>query len=213
MEFVSYTEAWSALEQQGLVEAERTDAELHLGLHDHPQVVVIDVAANDHRLASKLPPEVPRVPRAALPLIVEGIVHKLRLDPILLIPVGQWREVFDAVSNGMAENETWKAIDQMASVELNTRDPLLLGPGDQHTLRELLRVLLSDGSRDTQGLSIAATGSSILIELLPCGQMILFLGNPPMAAQVREVISHAAASGASAPSPDAAKRAPQRRHS
>lgn len=213
MEFVSYSDAWTALRQQGLEEAERTNTELHLGLRESDQVVVIDVAATDHRLAAKLPPEVRRVPRQAIPAIVEGLIHKLRLDPVLLIPVGCWREIFDAVSFGMAENETWKAIDQMASVELNTRDPLLVSPGDQHTMRELLRVLLTDGTRDSQGLSVAAAGTSILIEILPCGQMILFLGNPPMASLAREVIDHAARSGDSTPSPDAAKKAPQRRHS
>jgi len=213
VEFVSYSEAWSALQQQGLEEAERTEHELHLALREHDQVVVIDVAASDHRLAGKLPPTVRQVPRAAIPAIVEVLVHKLRLDPVLLIPVGHWREIFEAVSFGMAENETWKAIDQMASVELNTRDPLLLGPGDHHTMRELLRVLLTDGTKDTQGLSVAATGSSILIEVLPCGQMILFLGNPHMGAQVNEVIDQVAPKGASTPSPEAAKKAPQRRHS
>lgn len=213
MEFVSYSEAWSALQQQGLEEAERTNTELHLGLRENDQVVVIDVAASDHRLAAKLPPQVRRVPRQTIPVIVEGLIHKLRLDPVLLVPVGCWREVFDAVSTGMAENEAWKAIDQMASVELNTRDPLLVSPGDQHTMRELLRVLLSDGSRDSQGISVAATGSSILIEILPCGQMILFLGNPMMARQAHEIIDHAGRSGDSTPSPEAAKKAPQRRHS
>lgn len=212
MEFVSYAEAWPALAQLGLEEAESTDSELHLALRDDDQLVVIDVAADDHRLASKLPPEVRKVPRAAMPSIIEGIVHKLRLDPLLLIPVGRWREIFEVVSFGMAENEVWKAVDQMASVELNTRDPLLLGPGDHHTMCDLLRVLLADGTKDSQGLSIAATGTRILMELLPSGQMILFLGNPHMASQVTEVLDHAA-SGASASAPDASKKAPQRKHS
>ncbi|MBM4112284.1 MAG: hypothetical protein FJ253_02745 [Phycisphaerae bacterium] len=212
MEFVSYAEAWPALRQQGLEEAERTDAELHLALRETEQVAVIDVATTDHRSAAKLPPEVRRVPRQSIPLIVEAIVHRLRLDPVVLIPVGRWREVFDAVAFGMAENEVWKAVDQMASVELNTRDPILLGPGDHHTLRELLRVLLADGTKDSQGLSIAASGTSILIELLPCGQMILFMGNPAMAVQVGDVIDQAGRSDSTA-APDSAKQAPQRRHS
>lgn len=212
MEFVSYAEAWPALQQQGLEVADSTAAELHLALRDDDQVVVIDVAAEDHRLAPKLPPTVRKVPRAAMPSIVEGVVHKLRLDPVLLIPVGHWREIFEAVSFGMAENEVWKAVDQMASVELNTRDPILLGAGDHHTMGELLRVILADGTKDTQGLSIATTGTSILMELLPSGQMILFLGNPHMAAQVNEVIDQAV-SGASASAPVASKKAPHRRHS
>lgn len=213
MEFVRYSEAWSALQQQGMEEAERTESELHLGLRDTDQVVVVDIAADDHPLAAKLPPTVRRVPRAAMASIVEGIVHKLRLDPVLVIPVGKWRELIEAVSFGMAEHESWKAIDQMASVELNTRDALLLGPTDHHTLRDLVQVLLTEGSKDSQGLSVAAPGSSILIEVLPCGQMILFLGNPHMAGVAGEVIDHAAASGTSTASPDAAKRAPQRPHS
>lgn len=213
MEFVSYSEAWAALQQQGLEEAERTETELHLALRETPQVVVIDVAASDHRLAASLPPEVRRVPRAAIPVIVEGIVHKLGLDPVLVIPVGRWRSVFEAVSTGMAHSEAWKAIDQMASVELNTRDPLMLGPTDHHSLGELLRVLLTDGTKDIQGISVAAPGSSMLIEVLPSGQMIIFLGNAHLAAQAREVIDQAAAKGGSTPSPLSAKKAPQRPHS
>ena len=38
MEFVSYSEAWAALQQQGLEEAERTETELHLALRETPQV-------------------------------------------------------------------------------------------------------------------------------------------------------------------------------
>ncbi|MBX3355512.1 MAG: hypothetical protein KF724_07410 [Phycisphaeraceae bacterium] len=213
VEFISYSEAWPALQLQGLEEADRNDRELHLGLLEDERVVVIDVAANDHRLAATLPGTVLRVPREAMPAIVEGVVHKLRIDPVLLIPVGHWRDVFDAVSFEMAENAPWKAIDQMASVELNTRDPLLLGPGDHHTLRDLVRALLKAGSNDTQGISVAATGTKILIEVLPCGQMIVFAGNPHLGAQVREVIDHAAANGPGTPSPDSEKRAPQRPHS
>jgi len=217
VEFVSYSEAWAALQQQGLEEAERTDTELHLALRESPHLVVIDIAASDHRLAVSLPPEVSRVPRQAMPAIVEGLAHRLRLDPVLIIPVGRWREVFEAVSSGMAPNETWMAIDQMASVELNTRDPIMLGPVDHMTLRDLLRVILTDGTKDTQGVSVAAPGSSLLIEVLPSGQMILFMGNAHLAVTAREVIDHAVAAatatGDSTPSPDAEKKAPQRRHS
>lgn len=212
VEFVSYADAWPALRQQGLEEAERTQSELHLSLRDTDQLAVIDVAAADHPNAAKLPPEVRRIPRACIPQAIEAIVHKLRLDPVVLIPVGCWREVFAAVAFGMAENEEWKAVDQMASVEFNTRDPILLGPAEHHTLRDLLRVLLADGTKDSQGISIAATGTSILIEVLPSGQMILFMGNPHLAAQVGEVIDHAAKND-STPAPDSAKQAPQRRHS
>ncbi|MFO0893979.1 MAG: hypothetical protein U0574_03350 [Phycisphaerales bacterium] len=193
VEFVSYPEAWTALRQQGLEECIRTGTELHLGLRESDDLVVLDVAADDHPLAPQLPPEVRRVPRSCLPTIVESVVHRLRVDPVLLIPVGTWREVFDAVAFGMAENEGWKSVDQSASVELNTRDPLMLGPADFHTMRDLLRVLLADGTRDTQGMSIAATGTQLLIEVLPKGQMIIFLGNAHLGRQVAEVVDQAAA--------------------
>src|SRR5690606_33903642 len=79
-----------------------------------------------------------QIEKPRLSKVVEHIMHLLNFEQVLLIPVGKWRKVFDAVAFSLASNEDWQAMDATATVELNTRDPLLCDPGDFHTVIALI---------------------------------------------------------------------------
>lgn len=188
MEFVENDLTWNRLRKQGVVEIDRADPELHLDLDESTDVAVLDVAADDHESVNKLPKAVMRVPRKAFGPIVEGVLHKLRIAEAVVIPVGCWRRVFEAVAQPMSQHAQWTQIDSAATVELNTRDPLLVLQGNHHLLRDLVNSVVATGSAPDQGVSVVAIGVRLLIEVLPNGQMIVFAGDAALAGNARAVV-------------------------
>ena len=189
MEFIEHPLTWSRLRAQGVLSAEEPEGELRIDLDDSTRVVTFDVAAIDHPDASRLPAGIVRVERAEIGPIVEGIVHKLKLPEVVAIPVGKWRSVFEAVAKPMSVHGQWRAIDAAATVELNTRDPLLFGPEHHHLLRDLVDAVTL-GERAAQGIAVVGVGMRVVVEVLPIGQMIVFAGDEHLAHPVRAVIDH-----------------------
>jgi len=122
VEFIDLDEAWADLRRQGVVKVVDSPKELRLEL-DGDAAVVMDIATEDHPEVGDLPATIRRVPRGAVANFVEAIVHKMHLQQTYAIPVGRWREIFDAVSDGMAGNAAWREVDTSASIEMNKRDP------------------------------------------------------------------------------------------
>jgi len=193
VEFVGYTEAWRDLAQGGVVEAERTDAVLRVALEETPGGEVVEVAAVDHAHASQLPADVVRLSRDRMAELVERIVHKMHLTRVCVIPVGKWRQVFEAVADGMAQNEKWRAVDSAANVELNTRDPLVVQPADHHTLRDLVAAVLKHGTHPTHGIAMAAMGTPLVIEAMPAGELAVYAGKASIATEVRHLLDQVVA--------------------
>lgn len=189
MEFVEHPLTWNRLRTQGVVTSEDVPGQLRIDLDDSTAVVTFDVAAQDHPQVGSLATAIRRVPRAEFGPIVEGIVHKLKLPETVVIPVGTWRDVFEAVAKPMSVHEQWRAIDAAATVELNTRDPLLFGPEHHHLLRDLVDAVTS-GERTAQGIAVVGVGMRVVVEVLPIGQMIVFAGDEHLAHPVRAVIDH-----------------------
>ncbi len=191
MEFVDLEEAWAPLRRQGVVKAVDSPKELRLELADSDSVVVLDIATQDHPHAKDLDASIRRVPRGAIANFVESVVHKMHLQRTFAIPVGRWREVFDAVSEGMAGNAAWREIDTSASIELNKRDPIAFALADAHTLRHLIRTLLSASGAADHGLTLCSDGAPLVLEIMPRGELIVFAGHASLARQCEELLSHA----------------------
>jgi hypothetical protein len=189
VEFADHTPTWTRLRAQGVLSAEDPAGELRIDLDESTPVVTFDVAAHDHPEARTLPAGIVRVARAEIGPIVEGIVHKLKLPETAVIPVGTWRRVFETVAKPMSVHGQWRAIDAAATVELNTRDPLVFGPEHHHLLRDLVTAVI-EGERPDQGVSVVALGVRVVIEVSPGGQLIVFAGDEHLAAPVRSVIEH-----------------------
>ena len=100
--------------------------------------------------------------------------------------MGKWRSVFDVVAFSLATNEEWPRIDAAATVELNSRDPLLADAGDLHLLCDLIKALLQDSEKPDQGLMMISVGQSVVVEVVPTGGVRLSFGNRAIADEVAE---------------------------
>jgi hypothetical protein len=118
--------------------------------------------------------------------VVERILHKLHQNQIILIPVGKWRSIFDAVAFSLAGNDEWQVIDAAATVELNSRDPLLSDTGDLHLLCALLKALMQDSETPDQGLTVITAGVPIAMEIVPSGGIRMSFGNKAVAEEIAE---------------------------
>lgn len=190
MEFIDLDEAWADLRRQGVVKVVDSPKELRLEL-DGDAAVVMDIATEDHPEVGDLPKSIRRVPRGAVANFVEAIVHKMHLQQTYAIPVGRWREIFDAVSDGMADNAAWREVDTSASIEMNKRDPLVFGPANAHTLRDLVKTLLHTAKDSNHGLTLCSDGAPLVLEIMPRGEMVVFAGHGSLAKQCEELLAHA----------------------
>ena len=190
MEFIDLDEAWADLRRQGVVKVVDSPKELRLEL-DGDAAVVMDIATEDHPEVGDLPKSIRRVPRGAVANFVEAIVHKMHLQQTYAIPVGRWREIFDAVSDGMASNAAWREVDTSASIEMNKRDPLVFGPANAHTLRDLVKTLLHTAKDSNHGLTLCSDGAPLVLEIMPRGEMVVFAGHGSLAKQCEELLAHA----------------------
>ena len=129
-----------------------------------------------------------KIEKAGLPDVVAQLIQVLHMPQILLVPVGKWRKVFDAVAFSMASNEDWQEVDAAATVELNSRDPLVCEPGDFHVVEELIRAILNDAEGPDQGVILTTTAAPMTVEIVPDGAIRLSLGNPVLADEVVETI-------------------------
>lgn len=186
MEFVDHGETIEALKEHGIREVPDGEHLTRLVMDDSPEVAHLHMACSDSTAAPHEGADVVPVEKDRLPDAVEHLLHKLHLSQVLLIPVGKWRKVFDAVAFSLADNEDWQAVDTAATVVLNTRDPLLAEPADFHTITALIRALLRDAESPDQGLMITTTGAPVMIELIPDGAVRISIGNPVLADEVVE---------------------------
>ncbi len=191
VEFVSFDEIWQSLRTSGVEEAIHSPFELRLSLAEGTQSSSIELAATDHPTPERLPAGIFQFDRKHLAALVEGIIHKLHLTQVSVIPVGHWRQLFEAVADGMVTIEKWRAIDSAATVELNTRDALTFLPADFHILRELIYCVLTEGRESVHGIALATTGSPLLIEVLPVGEIVVYTGRTDLQRVVSDLVAHA----------------------
>jgi hypothetical protein len=133
--------------------------------------------------------QVVNVPTEQLGGVVERILHKLNLYDVLLMPVGTWRRIFDTVAFSLASCEAWQAIDAAATVELNTRDPLVCGPSDFHTINQLIGALFENADNPDQGLMLVTTTAPLLIEIVPDGAVRISVASAALADEIVELFA------------------------
>ena len=127
-------------------------------------------------------------PPERLPDILEGVLHRLHLEQVLIIPLAKWRDVFDAVAFSLADNEDWQEVDAAATVELNRRDPLLCRPADFATLQALLEALLPDAETLEHGVTLITPDRPLVVEVDPSGVLRLTLATQVLADEVADLV-------------------------
>lgn len=127
------------------------------------------------------------VPREKLHEIFEGILHRLHLDQVVLVPVAQWSHLFDAIAFSLAENEDWQEFDAAATVERNSRDPLLILPPDYPTIVEVVKALYGDCEERTQSLMMLTPAMPLLVTMTPGGTLQVDCGTPVIADELSDL--------------------------
>ncbi len=201
MEFVSFAEAWSELEDGGVLPADETVA-----LPPPPPNTLATLALSLESVAARIrlrPPadatpshdgehtvsiETSRIGEA-----LDHLLHKLHLAPVVVMPRTRWRAILDAVGYSLAEHRGWQELEAEATLVLNTRDALVCGPADLKTLRTIVETLLADGAGPDDGIVVIPASASLLVEILPgpAPAVRIEVAAAPLAASVRELIAPA----------------------
>lgn len=188
MEFVDENEVADLIRDHKLKRVAEGD-QVHLRMDDGEALVHLHLACSESAAQPHNGASVVTVKKDRLPGLVEHVLHLLHIDQIVLIPVGKWRNVFDAVAFSLASNEAWQEMDATATVELNTRDPLLCEPADFHTLIALIEALLNDADKPEQGLMMVPSAAPVLLEVVPDGAVRITLANQTLADELTDVLA------------------------
>jgi hypothetical protein len=189
VEFVSQEEVIDLLREYGVRREAHGEDQVYLRMDDADEAVHVHLGCKESKAKPIEGATVVTVEKERLPKVVEHAIHLLHIAQGLLIPVGKWRKVFDAVAFSLAANEDWQAVDAAATVELNTRDPLLCDPADFHLFIELIGALMRDAENPDQGLTFIATASPVVIEVVPDGAVRISLGSQVLADEVAEAFA------------------------
>lgn len=189
MEFVNEQEVYKLLREFGIEPMTESEHRVALRMQTEGEIVRVHLACSDCGAEPHDGAEVVTLEKDRLPDVVEHMLHLMHLSQVLLVPVGKWRSVFDAVAFSLASNEDWQEIDAAATVELNQRDPLLCEPADFSTIRDLLAALYQDAETPEQALMLVSTHAPILIEIDPRGALRVTIGNQALADEVAEAFA------------------------
>ena len=191
MEFFEFDRAWRTLSKEDVVtitgEAPASVDCLQIDYDERRSAHRTIFAVREGHEVDVVDAEILDIPRERAGEVLEHILHKLHVEPVLILPIGRWRSVFDVVTPVLADNEQWMGIDSEATIELNTRDPLLFELRDLHLLRSVVETVLKHSETLDQGISIAAIQAPILVEVDPAGGVLLTIGNEGLADEVRAV--------------------------
>ena len=189
MEFISENEVYEVLRDFGIERVPINDDRVELQMHSDDTIVQFHLTSKESQATPFDGAEAITIEKNRLPKVVEHMLHLLHVTQILLIPMGKWRSVFDAVAFSLAEGEAWQAVDATATVELNRRDPLLCEPADFSTINELLTAIFNDAESPDQGLMLVSSSAPILIEIIPDGAVRVSIGSQVLADEVCEAFA------------------------
>lgn len=186
MEFIPADEAASVLRDHGITSESPDDDHVFLRMRDGATIHHRHLAIDGCEIEPREGAQIIHLERDQLQEIVNHLIHKLHHTQVMLVPVGKWRSIFDVVAFSLASNEEWQRVDAAATVELNSRDPLLADAGDLHLLCDLAKALLSDSDKADQGLMLISVGQPLAMEIVPVGGVRLSCGNQALADELAE---------------------------
>lgn len=199
MEFVSFAEAWSELEDGGVLPADESVASPPPPPSSLASLsLTLDSVAARFRVASnqEAPPlaegeSLLEIDPSRIGEAIDHLLHKLHLAPVVVMPRSRWRAILDAVGFSLAEHRGWRELEAEATLVLNTRDALVCGPADLRTVRTIVEALLADGTGPDDGLTLIPASASMLMEILPgpSASVRIEVAAAPMASSVRELIA------------------------
>ena len=111
VEFISENEVYEVLKEFGIERVSVDDDHVELQMHSDDSIVRFHLASEGTKATPHDGSETITIEKERLSNVVEHMLHLLHVTQILLIPLGKWRSVFDAVAFSLAESEAWQAVD------------------------------------------------------------------------------------------------------
>lgn len=189
MEFIPKDEVAELLRSHGITQSSQDEEHVYCSMSDDVAVAHCHLSIPDSKVEPRSGASVVEISDENMAGVVDSILHKLHHNQFILIPVGKWRSIFDVVAFSLASNEEWQAVDAAATVELNTRDPLLADAGDLHLLCDLIKALMQDSDKPDQGLTMITAGVPVALEIVPNGGVRISFGNQAVAEEISEAYS------------------------
>ena len=112
----------------------------------------------------------------------------LHINESVLIPVGTWGAIINAVVFDLAGEESWLEIDAEASLHQNGRDPPLVSAREQQVLSAMISSLMTNAEGVDQDLTIAGLGAPLLIEVSHSGALRIMCGSAAIADELAKAI-------------------------
>jgi hypothetical protein len=191
VEFFDYNQACKELRALGIVPSGTTPpVRFSLKPHDTiaPQVHTLVFGEGDALTDIPEGAEAVQVERGKLPRLAEDFVHTLHIDEVIVIPLTTWGAVINLVAFDLVEDDAWLDIDAEASLHQNGRDPLQLGPPDVSLITTLGVALQKHGESEDADITIAATGTPLVMELRHSGRLTLQCGHAGMRDTLRGIV-------------------------
>ena len=189
MEFISKDEVAELLRSHGIDQSSQDEEHVYCSMSNEVAVSHCHLSIAGSEIEPRSGAAVVEIAEDDVVGVIDSILHKLHHNQIIIIPVGKWRSIFDVVAFSLASNEEWQAVDAAASVELNTRDPLLAESSDLHLLCDLVKALMQDSDQPDQGITMITAGVPVALELVPAGGVRMSFGNQAVAEEIAEVYS------------------------
>ena len=170
MDFLAYATALPVIEELGL-EAEEQDGRVRFTIVDERRFTM--------NIGAKSPgqEQVDReleVGPEMLPRLCDEVFHALNINEVALVPQGTWRDVLDLTAFDLATVERWLDIDAEASLHQNSRDPLFVSRDEHETLETMVRSILANAERDTQSISVLASGgTALVVDVMPPNRLFV----------------------------------------
>ncbi len=178
MEFVEYGEILPNLQKHGLVEVSDDAGLIRLEMDPSPKLATMHVASPESTTPPYPDVRVVTRGREELAEILEGILNKLHLTEVLVIPVSTWRAILDCVAYDLAADEEWQEMDATSALHQNTRNALAVTWGETRVLVDMTRALLKNGDSARQDFVITSDFCPLLIEVFADGAFCITYSEP-----------------------------------
>ncbi len=187
MEYLPYTEARERFPQvllQEHEEGERVTFSLEMP-EGSPSRVVFGGPAPRDKGAEHL--RTVARDKAALPACVDGVLHRMRLSEVGVIPVANWRAVLDLAAFDLATVEEWNEFEAEASMHMNGRDVLLFRPSEYDVLAKIISAVMEHGETDDHDLTLVSIDTPFLMDVRHSGGLTVWCANETVADEVAKV--------------------------
>ena len=103
VEFISMGEIAELLRSHGIAQSSQDEEHVYYRMTDDAAVLHRQLSTPDSQIEPLEGAEMVEVANDRMAEVTDAILHKLHHNQIILIPVGKWRSIFDAVAFSLAK--------------------------------------------------------------------------------------------------------------